>query len=153
MGGDTQCNIACGIMLAEQNRSYPVIFSLSYAAPGSADDTADLTGCSDYSGYIILPTNASLIQTDGFGRPFGDECGITSTFAEFCEAIVRCRFTQTEFRAAAVDLCSADYDQGLLIFNYMCFPGKRKTSRVLSFVWSHCLFLQFDICESMTKIA
>ena len=95
---------------------------MNYAEPGDRAYNVELIRCDD---DIILTVRAAFDQTDRFGRPFGDECVTTSTFAEFCEATVRCRFTQAEFRAAIGDLCSADYDQARITFAYECLPGKR----------------------------
>ena len=121
-------------MLAEQNRSYPVTYHVNYVAPGAASHNVELTRCGD---YVIFPTSSFLIQTDDPGFQTGDPCEITPTFDEFCEATVRCRFTQTEYRDAVRDVCSADYDQGQLLFNFICFPGKQPL-----------VSLHFCICNS-----
>ena len=71
------------------------------------------------------------VQIDGRGKAVSDYCFITSAFAEFCEATVRCRFTQTEFRPAVVDICGSDYDRALMTFGYKCLPGTRSLALVL----------------------
>ena len=101
------------------------IDNVNYADPDNPDDPAhsvQLNRCRDASIFII---QSFLRQIDEFGGDIGDKCYITSTFSEFCEATVRCRFTQAEFRAAIGDLCSADYDQARITFAYECLPGKR----------------------------
>ena len=101
------------------------IDNVNYADPDNPDDPAhsvQLNRCRDASIIII---QSFLTKSDEFGGDIGDKCYIKSTFAEFCEASVRCRFTQTEYRAAVRDLCSADYDRARITFAYECLPGKR----------------------------
>ena len=105
---------------------------VNYADPDHPDDPAhsvQLNLCRDASIIII---QSFLVEIDRFGGDIGDRCYITSTFAEFCEATVRCRFTQTEFRAAVGDLCSDDYDQALLSFAYECLSGTRPLTYISS---------------------
>ena len=99
---------------------------IAYAAPGNSAHTVELGRCDDDS---ILTDEAFLVQIDARLSQVGDECDITPTFAEFCEATVRCSFTQTEFRAAVGDLCSADYDQAQINVFYNCLPGTRQLTR------------------------
>ena len=111
-----KCECKSGL-LAEQ----PHADSITYASPDNEANSVKLVRCGDDS---ILPKEAYLVQTTR-GRPVGDECDTTSTFSEFCEATVHCRFTQTEFRAAVRDVCGAEYDRAQMTFLYNCLPGTR----------------------------
>ena len=72
----------------------------------------------------ILPVSAFLAQIDKHGRQTGEECDVTSVFRDVCEAKVRCRFTQAEYRDRARDVCQDDsYNESQLIFMYSCLPG------------------------------
>ena len=95
--------------------------AIDYAAPGQSGDDVELIRCGD---EIILPVSCFATQVDEFGDVYGDKCFITSTFAAFCEATVRCRFTQTEFRPAVVDICGSYYDRAKISFAYDCLPGR-----------------------------
>ena len=96
--------------------------------PGFPNQDVELDRCDD---DIILIYECFVVNVENF-RPVGDECLTTSTFASFCEATVLCRFTQTEFRPAVVDVCGSDYDQAQITFIYVCLPGKRSlTLRVV----------------------
>ena len=112
----------CDLLYLGQNEFDKII----YAAPGATAHNVELGRCDDDS---ILTDEAFLVQIDARLSQVGDECDITSTFAEFCEATVRCSFTQTEFRAAVGDLCSADYDQAQINVFYNCLPGTRQLTR------------------------
>ena len=96
--------------------------TIIYAAPDDPAHNIDLDRCDDDS---ILTVRAFLVQTDELGGQFGDRCDTTPTFAEFCDATVRCRFTQTEYRDAVRDVCGADYDQAQMTFVYSCLSGTR----------------------------
>ena len=93
---------------------------ITYAAPGDPAFNVVLDRCDDDS---IRTVDAHLLPINDLGMPVGDDCDTTPTFAEFCEATVRCRFTQTEFRAAVVDLCSEDSYQAQLHVFYNCWSG------------------------------
>ena len=97
------------------------VTTIHYAAPGQSGDDVELIRCGD---EIILPVSSFAAQVDELENEFGDKCWFTSTFAEFCEATVRCRFTQTEFRPAVVDQCGSDYDRAKIAFAYDCLPGR-----------------------------
>ena len=112
----------CGLLYLGQNEFDKII----YAAPGATAHNVELGRCDDDS---ILTDEAFLVQIDARLSQVGDECDITPTFSEFCEATVRCSFTQTEFRAAVGDLCSADYDQAQINVFYNCLPGTRLLTR------------------------
>ena len=107
----------CGILVAQNELDI-----VEYAAPDIPAHSVELGRCGDDSMLIV---SSFVVQSDGFGGQLGDRCDTTPTFAEFCEATVRCRFTQTEFRAAVRDVCGADYDQGQIAFAYRCLPGTR----------------------------
>ena len=81
----------------------------------------ELTQC---GADIIATVDSWLVHTDQFGMAFGDPCTSASTFAAFCQAIVRCRFTQQEFRAEVQDVCGAEYDEAQISFRYSCLSGK-----------------------------
>ena len=99
-----------------------------------------------------------LVQTDEFGRQVGDDCDSTSTFAAFCEATVRCRFTQAEYRDAVRDVCGAAYDQAQGTFVYNCLPGTRPftaavnaaalqtVARVMNIMFSYCI-----LCRNVSE--
>ena len=112
------CDCKCGVRV---HVGQTHVDTINYAVPGNPVDSVELGRCDD---DIILTVRSFLIQinTDD-GLQFGDPCDTTPTFAEFCEATVRCRFTQTEFRAAVVDLCSEDYYQAQLHVFYNCWSG------------------------------
>ena len=115
------------VRLTEQT----VIDIITYAAPGDPAHNVELGRCDDGS---ILTVEAFLVQIDR-GRPVGGDCDTTSTFSEFCEATVRCRFTQTEFRAAVRDVCGAAYDEAQGTIFYNCLPGIRPfTEALITFV-------------------
>ena len=107
--------------------------NINYAAPGNPADSVELGRCDD---DIILTVRSLLVQIDEFGGQFGDRCDTTSTFAELCEATVRCRFTQTEHRDAVRDVCGATYDQAQMTFVYSCLSGTRPfTEDLLVLAW------------------
>ena len=94
---------------------------------------------------IILTVRSFLVQTDEFGGQFGDRCDTTSTFAAFCEATVRCRFTQTEYRAEIRHVCGAAYDQAQMIFAYNCLPGTRPFTEALQ-TFARLMNVMFSYC-------
>ena len=112
-----KCECKSGL-LAEQ----PHADSINYASPDNPASNVELVRCGDDS---ILAVEAFLVQIDRGGRPVGDECDTTPTFAAFCEATVHCRFTQTEYRDAVRDVCGADYDRAQATLIYNCLPGTR----------------------------
>ena len=111
----------CG-WLVEQTHFDPIL----YVSPDNPAHSVELVRCRDDS---ILTVEA-FVQINDRGRPVGDECDTTSTFAEFCEATVRCRFTQTEFRAAVRDVCDEAYDEARITFLYNCLSGILFTSHL-----------------------
>ena len=125
--------------------------NINYAAPGNPADSVELGRCDD---DIILTVRSFLIQinTDD-GLQFGDPCDTTSTFAELCEATVRCRFTQTEYRDAVRDVCGATYDQAQMTFVYNCLPGTRPFTaalqtfaRLMNIMFSYCI-----LCRNVSE--
>ena len=128
---------------------------IAYAAPGNSAHTVELGRCDDDS---ILTVRSFLVQTDEFGRQVGDDCDSTSTFAAFCEATVRCRFTQAEYRDAVRDVCGAAYDQAQGTFVYNCLPGTRPftaavnaaalqtVARVMNIMFSYCI-----LCRNVSE--
>ena len=92
--------------------------AVSYFARRSS---VELSLCGD---DVIATVDSWLVRTDQFGTPFGDPCTSASTFAAFCQATVRCRFTQQEFRAEVQDVCGAEYDEAQISFRYSCLSGK-----------------------------
>ena len=109
-----------------------LVENINHAESPDPAHNVELGRCDDDS---ILTVRAFLTQIDEFGGQFGDRCDTTPTFSEFCEATVRCSFTQTEFRAAVRDVCGADYDQAQMTFIYNCLPGTQPfTETLLTFV-------------------
>ena len=100
---------------------------ITYAAPGDPAFNVELDRCDDDS---IRTVDAHLLPINDLGMPVGDDCDTTPTFAEFCEATVRCRFTQTEFRAAVRDVCDEAYDEARITFLYNCLSGILFTSHL-----------------------
>ena len=96
---------------------------IAYAEPDDSAHNVELGRCDDDS---ILTVRSFVVQIDpSTGLQSGEPCDCTSTFAEFCEATVRCQFTQTEHRDAVRDVCGADYDQAQMTFVYSCLSGTR----------------------------
>ena len=111
---------------------------ITYAAPGDPAFNVELDRCGDDS---IRTVDAHLLPINDRGMPVGDDCDTTPTFAEFCEATVRCRFTQTEYRAAVRDAnCGADYDRARATLIYNCLPGTcaRSLATNLKFATKFC---------------
>ena len=75
---------------------------------------------------VIQPVVSFLTKTTDFWRQHipGEECDVTPQFDRFCEATVRCQFTQTEFRTAAREMCAEDFNESQIIFAYTCLPRK-----------------------------
>ena len=111
----------CG-WLVEQTHFDPIL----YVSPDNPAHSVELVRCRDDS---ILTVEA-FVQINNRGRRVSDECDTTPTFAEFCEATVRCRFTQAEFRTAVRDVCDEAYDEARITFLYNCLSGILFTSHL-----------------------
>ena len=88
----------------------------------ATDRSVELTRCDD---DIILPAGSTLfnIGEDGLPVPGSPRCDATPLFMEFCDATVRCTFSQDDFRQDATG-SECDTNTDSISFSYRCFAGE-----------------------------